>query len=61
MTETKVYCDRCGKELSHKFDYTGRIIKVSHVEFVTDLCADCFNLFCENTNEFLRRKGGNEE
>ena len=21
MRETKVYCDRCKKELSHKFDY----------------------------------------
>ncbi len=61
MTETKAYCVHCGKEVSRKIDYTDIIIKVSHRAFVTDLCADCFDLLCEHTNEFFGRKGGAEE
>jgi hypothetical protein len=61
MRETKVYCDRCKKELSDKTDYTDTIIEVAHKAFVADLCTGCFDLLCEQTNEFLGRKGGMEE
>lgn len=42
MTETKTYCDHCGKELNNMKDYCDtEIMLLNYVN--TDLCVKCIN------------------
>ena len=47
MTEIKVYCDHCGKELDEMSDYVDLHIKVAHRGVTTDLCTSCFKKLAE--------------
>lgn len=60
MTEIKVYCDHCGKELDCMTDYTDITIEAAHKMINVDLCKDCFERLCEQINKFCERKGGEE-
>lgn len=58
MTETKTYCDHCGKVLSEMHDYPESNIEVAHKWMKKDLCGDCveklwecIETFCEGKNE----------
>jgi hypothetical protein len=42
ITETKIYCDHCGKVLDEISDYVDLTISAAHKRKCTDLCTDCF-------------------
>ena len=43
MTETKICCDHCGKELDPMRDYDETEITMYHKWQTVDLCCECFN------------------
>ncbi len=42
MTETKIYCDHCQKELDSLHDYTDITLEVCENSVKVDLCVACF-------------------
>lgn len=42
MTKIKIYCDKCGIELSQMQDYEDIDIEIAHYLKNVDLCASCF-------------------
>lgn len=53
MTETKIYCDRCGKVLSEMNDYPESNIEVAHKWMEKDLCGDCIETLWEYIETFF--------
>lgn len=58
MTETKTYCDHCGKELDEMHDYVDVEIDMSTSWLRTDLCQECMQelkdiifTFCEKVDK----------
>lgn len=58
MTETKIYCDHCGKELNEMHDYVDEEINMGVYWLRTDLCKDCMEelkkivcAFCEKEDK----------
>ena len=56
MTEVKIYCDHCGKELDEMKDYADIKIELAHLWKKHDLCTDCLEKlkvvvdnFCTNS------------
>ena len=43
MTETKIYCDHCGKELNYTEDYNDITLDVKLNYIYTDLCDQCLH------------------
>ena len=58
MTETKIYCDHCGKALAEMSDYVDLTIEVAHKRKHTDLCTDCFEKLFVVLDGFCEKKGG---
>lgn len=56
MTETKIYCDHCDKELDSMHDYVDTHIDVVYEYFCADLCRDCVEALCNTIQSFLTRK-----
>jgi hypothetical protein len=54
MTETKDYCDHCGKELDRMKDYGGTEIVALHL-FTADLCAECIEELDRMVFAFCKR------
>lgn len=53
MTETKTYCDHCGKELNNMKDYPDtEIMLLKYIQ--TDLCKDCINELQELIERFVK-------
>ena len=52
MTETKIYCDHCHKELDEMHDYVDIELDVGAEFLKTDLCKECLRELCRNINEF---------
>lgn len=54
MTETRLFCDHCGKELSNGDESAHRDdIETSKQNFQVDLCADCAGLFDRIAADFF--------
>lgn len=52
MTETKIYCDHCGKEITEFDDYCDyEVAETIHC----DLCVLCKNKLLEIIKEFINR------
>lgn len=58
MTETKTYCDHCGKELNAMHDYFDLQVEALHY-FSADLCSDCLEKLEDLMKNFCK-KGGAE-
>lgn len=61
MTETKTYCDHCGKELNDMHDCCDIEIDFSCHWFKTDLCKDCFEKLFAIAENFCERSDNNAE
>ena len=55
MTETKIYCDHCGKELDTMHDFDDLTIEMEHKWLVTDLCAECLDKLYDSVYEFCKK------
>lgn len=53
MTETKIYCDNCGKQLDGVHDYEDTYIDVVYKSFYADLCCDCVEALCNTIQSFF--------
>ena len=42
MTQTKIYCDHCGKELDEMHDYSDTEFDTIDEFLKCDLCRDCY-------------------
>lgn len=61
MTETKVYCDHCGMELSTQHDYYESEVQTPNKYFEVDLCRDCVEQLNTIILDFLDRSGIDDE
>lgn len=59
MTQTKIYCDHCGKELDEMKDpYVDWALDccMSDDCLTVDLCSDCFHLLEEQVRKFTHKE-----
>lgn len=56
MTELKIYCDHCGKDLPTMNGYNDCDIDLPDIKLNTDLCADCVNKLSKLVCEFLNKE-----
>ena len=61
MTETKIYCDHCGKELNEMHDYVDVEIDTVIGFIRTDLCHDCVYELDRKVKEFCEQRGQVDE
>lgn len=54
MTETKIYCDHCGKVLDRMIDFCDITIEANHKYQDVDLCVDCFENLWEQISEYCK-------
>jgi hypothetical protein len=52
MTETKIYCDHCKRELDRMKDYIDIEIDMSHKWQKVDLCEDCYERLWSMIDDF---------
>lgn len=57
MTETKIYCDHCGKELNEMHDYVDVEIDTAIGFIRTDLCHDCVYELDQMVKKFCEQRG----
>lgn len=55
MTETKIYCDHCGKELDAMHDFDDLTIEMEHKWLVTDLCTECLDKLYDSVCDFCKK------
>ena len=55
MTETKIHCDHCGKELDTMRDFDNLTIEMNHKWLVTDLCSECLDKLYASVREFCKK------
>ena len=53
MTQTKIYCDHCGKELDGMKDYTELQIGFCGDTIDCDLCKSCYDKLLKQTKDFV--------
>lgn len=56
MTETKIYCDHCGKELNEMHDYVDEEIDIGVYWLRTDLCQDCMEELKKIVRDFCEKE-----
>ena len=57
MTEIKIYCDHCGKELNEMHDYVEQ--EVGIVDYLmADLCHKCMNDLESKIRNFVKKEEG---
>lgn len=55
MTEHKIYCDHCGKELDTMRDFDDLQIEMAHKWITADLCVECLDELYKITREFCKK------
>ena len=61
MTETKTYCDHCGKQLDTMVDAVGITLETSYHFCKADLCNECLVKLNKLVDTFLSCKHGQSE
>lgn len=61
MTEIKVYCDHCGKELDEMHDYADAEIDTAVGLIKIDLCSDCLYKLDQVVKKFCEQRGQVDE
>ena len=54
MTETKTYCDHCGKQLDSMKDYCEIIVSIPGKDVYCDLCASCLDNLSDVVREYVK-------
>ena len=56
MTQTKIYCDHCGKELDEMHDYPDIEIEATDEFLKCDLCKDCYEELGKSIRKFINKE-----
>ena len=56
MTQIKIYCDHCGKELDEMHDYPDTELNTIDKFLKCDLCKDCYEELSKNIHKFINKE-----